>query len=137
MGDESVALVDFLQILDSGLSEFDLALAPATLDQVLVGSVERTRTPPLKSVIVLGLSEGEFPRAPGEQTLFSDGERQTLRQKNIEIDPDGKRRQLDESFLGYIAFTRGSQKLIVTRPAADDEARPLAPSIFWWKVEQT
>jgi len=137
MGEERVTLADFVQILDSGLAEFDLALAPPTLDQVLVGSVDRTRTSALQAVIVMGLSEGEFPRAPSDATLFSDGDRLSLRRKQIDIDPDGKRRLLDESFLGYIAFTRPSKKLIVTRPLPDDQARPLAPSIFWRKLRQS
>jgi ATP-dependent helicase/nuclease subunit B len=137
MGDEPVTPEDFLQILDSGLSEFDLALAPATLDQVIVGAVERSRMPELKCIIVMGLSEGEFPRAARDASLISDGERLALRRRNIEIDPDGKRRQLNESFLGYIALSGASELLLATRPAADDEARPMAPSSFFRRIEAT
>ncbi len=41
MGDEIVTPADFLAILESGLEQFDLALTPPTVDQVLVGGVER------------------------------------------------------------------------------------------------
>jgi ATP-dependent helicase/nuclease subunit B len=137
MGEEVVSTQDFLAILDSGLEQFDLALTPPTVDQVLVGGVERTRTPALKACIVLGLNEGEFPHAPRDQTILSDGERRKLRERNIEIDPDGDRKLLDESFLGYIAFTRASHRLYVTRSAADDAGRPVMPSPFWKKIRGT
>ena len=79
MGNEPVSPADFLAILESGLEQFDLALTPQAIDQVLVGGVERTRTPAVRAAIVLGLNEGEFPRAPRDETILSDGERRTLK----------------------------------------------------------
>ncbi len=38
---------------------------------------------------------------------------------------------LDENFLAYVAFTRASETLILTRPCADDANRPQAPSVYW------
>lgn len=136
MGDEIVSLADFMTILDSGLESFDLALTPPTVDEVLVGNVDRTRTPDLKAVILLGMVEGEFPRAPHDTSMISDDERQSLRHHKVEIDPDTERRLLDEQLLGYIALTRASSFLRLSRPMADDAARPLAPSPFWTHVRR-
>jgi ATP-dependent helicase/nuclease subunit B len=137
MGEELVQPADFLAILESGLEQFDLALTPPTVDQVLVGGVERTRTPALRATIVLGLNEGEFPHAPRDQTILSDGERRALAARKMEIDPDTQRRLLDENFLGYIAFTRGSERLLATRAASDDAGRAVMPSQFWKRVRAT
>ena len=52
--DERVELGDFVEILDVGLEQFDLALTPPRVDQVLVGQVERTRTTTLDTVFVFG-----------------------------------------------------------------------------------
>ena len=41
---------DYLAILDSAFSQLMLAFIPPTLDQVLVGSIERSRHPDLKAV---------------------------------------------------------------------------------------
>ncbi|MBC8108513.1 MAG: PD-(D/E)XK nuclease family protein [Anaerolineae bacterium] len=132
MGDELVTAADFTEILDSGLESFDLALTPPMVDQVLVGSVDRTRTPPaLKAVIVMGLNEGGFPWCSKENSIFGDAERRKLSERHLPIDPDTQRRLLDERFLAYIAFTRSTERLCLTRPLADDAGRPLAPSSFW------
>jgi ATP-dependent helicase/nuclease subunit B len=131
LGDEPVTLSDFLDVLDSGLESFDLALAPPTVDQILVGQMDRTRTPEVQLVIVLGLNEGQFPRVQREDCVLSDSERRLLQKQKVNLDPDSERRLLDERLLAYVAFTRASRQLLVTRRLADDDGRPCNPSPFW------
>jgi ATP-dependent helicase/nuclease subunit B len=86
--------------------------------------------------IVLGLSEGTFPRTAREDSILADDERRTLnrRDQGLDLDAGSQRKLLDENFLGYYAFTRAARKLIVTRPAADSEGRIAAPSPFWHRL---
>jgi ATP-dependent helicase/nuclease subunit B len=136
LGDEPTTLADFISILDSGLESFDLALTPPTVDQIVVGQVDRTRTPSVKIVFVAGLAEGMFPRAVSEKCVLSDNERRALRRRNIDLDPDSERRLLDERFLAYLAFTRPSQRLILSRPLAAQNGRVTNPSSFWIELQR-
>lgn len=131
LGDEPLSLVDFAEILETGLEQFDLALTPPTVDQILIGQMDRTRLPETRAVLVLGLCEGSFPRHCGEDLILCDEERRTLRSWRLEIDPDSRRRLLNENLLAYRAFTRPSRRLIVFRPEADDAGRMLPASIYW------
>ncbi len=131
LGDEPVATSDFMEILESGLETFDLGLPPTYLDQLLVGLVDRSRSNNPRAVILLGLNDGVFPRVTREDSVLSDAERRELRSRQIETDPDSVRRQLDESLMGYIAMTRASERLILTRPTSDEDGRPASASIFW------
>ncbi len=134
VGEEVVSPADFVDILETGLDRFDLALTPQTVDQVIVGSIERTRSARPKAVILLGLNDNQFPRTPRDSSILSDGERRTLSEHRVELDPGAERTLLDEQLLGYIAFTRASHSLILTRSIADEEARPQSPSSFWQRV---
>jgi ATP-dependent helicase/nuclease subunit B len=134
LGDEPVSADDFLIILESGLEQFDLALTPPTLDQVLVGDVDRTRTPELRGVILLGLNDGEFPRRPGESSIFSDRERIALERRGIELDRSSDKHLLDERFLAYVAFSRATERLTVMRFNCSGAGCELAPSVFWQKL---
>jgi len=136
LGDEHLTLTEFSEVLDTGLESFDLALVPPTIDQVLAGEIERSRMHAGKLCIVLGLSEGIFPRASRSVQIFSDGDRRILGRLNIELDPDLTRRTLDESILAYFAFTRASDKLCLIRPTADARGHALAPSPFWMQVRE-
>ncbi len=131
---EPISLKDFSTILDSALEGFDLALTPPTVDQVLVGTADRTRTPTVKACALLGLSEGQFPRASREDSVFTDSDRRALGKSNIDLDPDTSRRLLDENFLGYIALTRASDRLLVTRSISDQNGRPAAESPLWREI---
>jgi ATP-dependent helicase/nuclease subunit B len=137
LGDEPTTLADFIAVLDSGLEGFDLALTPPTVDQILVGQIDRTRTPPnLKRVFVLGLNDGQFPRVDREGCVLSDRERRTLRKRHIELDPETDRRLLDERFLAYLAFTRGSQQLVVSRCLTVDGSHAANPSLYWLELRR-
>lgn len=133
-GNEPIALADFSSIVDSALEGFDLALTPPTVDQVLVGTVDRTRVPPVKACVVLGLAEGQFPRASPENSIFTDSDRRNLGRRKIDLDPDSSRRLLDENFLGYIALTRAADRLLLTRTVSNPDGRALGPSPLWQRV---
>ncbi len=122
---------DFAATLEAGMDAIDLGLTPPTVDQILVGQVDRTRSSRVTAAIVLGLSEGMFPSARQDTRLLSDRDRTLLARREIAIEPDTRRLLLDETLLGYIAFTRASDRLIVTRPTADAKGRPLAASSLW------
>jgi ATP-dependent helicase/nuclease subunit B len=134
LGDELISLADFASVLDSGLDRFDLALVPQMVDQIVVGQIDRTRAPDLKLVFVLGMNEGSFPHVTSERCVISDRERRVLRARHIDLDPDSERHLLDERFLAYLAFTRASQRLVLTRPTAGAKGRATNPSIFWTEV---
>jgi ATP-dependent helicase/nuclease subunit B len=135
MGDEPATLADFTEIYEAGLEQFELAITPPTTDEVLVGQVDRTRCPELRAVFVIGLNEGVFPRMPSESSVLSDAERREFRKRRVDIDPDTQRRLLDENLLGYIALTRASERLIVTRSLTDAGGKPLNPSQYWRRLK--
>jgi ATP-dependent helicase/nuclease subunit B len=136
MGDEVVTLPGFLEILEAGMETFDLGVAPPTVDQVLIGLVDRTRSAQSRAVILVGMNEGVFPRISREDSVLSDAERKELRGRQVETEPDSVWRQLDESLLGYVAFTRASEKLILTRALADEGGKPMGASVFWEELKE-
>ncbi|HEX8911474.1 MAG TPA: PD-(D/E)XK nuclease family protein [Humisphaera sp.] len=131
LGDQAMDSGEFAEVLESGLDAFDLAITPPTLDQVLVGSVDRTRTLFPKVAFVLGLSRGVFPATHRDDSILSGPERRTLHKHRIDVEPDPRRRQLDERFLAYVGLTRASDRLILSRPRADEGGREYDESEFW------
>jgi ATP-dependent helicase/nuclease subunit B len=134
LGNEQVTLEEFSQVVEAGLETFDLALAPPTADQLLVGAIDRTRTPPLRSVLLLGWSDGLFPSSARELSLLTDSERSELHRRQIAIEPSADRQRLDEDLLAYIALTRVSESIYISRPACDEARRPCPPSPYWLRL---
>lgn len=130
LGDERMTGRQLADVIEAGLAEFTLALAPATVDQVLVGSIERSRHPSVRAVFVLGFNDGEFPARPTDQGLLGDEERALLDRCGVELSRTRARQLLDERMLAYIAVTRPSRFLWVSYAETDEAGRALQPSPY-------
>ncbi|MGG6314326.1 helicase-exonuclease AddAB subunit AddB [Paenibacillus macerans] len=128
MGDETLELELFAGVLETGLKELKLSLVPPSLDQVLIGSTDRTRSGLVKHLFLLGINEGIMPASLQEEGVFSDQERQRLAEIGLELAPGLTRKLLDERFMVYGALTGASRSLWLSYPASDEEGRALLPS---------
>jgi len=131
LGEEPMTGRQFRDVLESGLSQLTLGLVPATLDQVLVSSIERSRHPPVRAVFVLGFGDGQFPARVSEDTILADEERGLLEAGGVELARTRPARLLDERMLAYIALTRPSDFLWVSYSQSDERGRELEPSPYW------
>ncbi|MFQ5413502.1 MAG: PD-(D/E)XK nuclease family protein, partial [Phycisphaerae bacterium] len=128
--DVRLGVGDFSRVLEAGLSRFTLGLAPPMLDQVLVGSIERSRHPEIKAAIIVGFYDGAFPRPATEDAILNDDDRALLERAGVRIGPPARRRTLDESLLLYVAATRACASLVFTYAAADNDGKQLRVSPY-------
>lgn len=130
LGDESMNIREFQETIEAGLAEFNLGLAPATLDQVLIGAIERSRHPPVRAALLLGFDDAHYPMRRGEDPLLGDDERESLAAADAEIGPPRRQQLLDERMLAYIALTRASERILITYPKAEADGKPVGASPY-------
>ncbi|MFZ5643387.1 MAG: helicase-exonuclease AddAB subunit AddB [Bacillota bacterium] len=130
MGDETFGIERFSNILKIGLGEYKVGLIPASLDQVLVGSVERSKSHEVKALYILGANDGVFPSAAEEEGILSDLDRASLNNVGIELASDTRAKAFDEQYLVYRALTTAGSYLRLSWPIADHEGRTMRPSII-------
>jgi ATP-dependent helicase/nuclease subunit B len=128
--DEALPLREWLPILEAGLANLTVGVIPPALDQVLIGAIDRARNPDLKLALVLGVNESVFPAAPPAPTILTDADRDEMSQRAGAPGPDLRERLARERYLGYIACTRASEKLVVTFSRHDADGKTLNPSPF-------
>ncbi|UMZ74076.1 helicase-exonuclease AddAB subunit AddB [Natranaerofaba carboxydovora] len=128
LGDKKMSVYEYLQVLEQGFENISLGLIPPSLDQVVVGSVERSRQHDIKSIYLLGLCEGSFPASFLESGIFNDRERLVLRDKGIELAPTTEKKLYDEQFWAYVTLTRAREKLVLSYPLAGQDGGTLHPS---------
>jgi len=130
MGDETVGLERFTDILNVGFGEYQIGLIPASVDQVLVGSVERSRSHEVKAMYILGFNDGVFPSSRWDEGILSDQDRQVLHSAGIELAKDIRTAAFDEQFLIYRTLTTAGAYLRISWHIADLEGKSLRPSVF-------
>ncbi|EGW36895.1 ATP-dependent nuclease subunit B [Desulfosporosinus sp. OT] len=128
LGEEYLELEDYTLILASGIEAIELGLIPPGLDQVLVGSLDRSRNPEVRVLFLLGANEGILPARPNSDGLLDAEEREQLEEAGIALAPKGKTQTFEEQFFIYTALTRATEKLVVCYPLTDEEGKGLAVS---------
>ncbi len=121
---------EWLSILEAGLCSLSVGVVPPALDQVLIGSVERSRNPTLKLAIVLGMNEGIFPVVSDGGGLLTEADRDSLEEGGLFLGPSTREQLAHERYLAYIACTRAGQRLVLTSAHFDALGRALNPSPY-------
>ncbi|MHC4697881.1 MAG: PD-(D/E)XK nuclease family protein [Planctomycetota bacterium] len=128
--DLELTIEELADVLEQGFSNLTLGLAPPMIDQVLVGSIDRSRHPDIQAAIILGFNDGVFPHRPGEDAILNDDDRTLLTDQGLSVAPPVRDRVLDEALLVYVAMTRASDALVVTYATADNDGKALQPSPY-------
>ncbi len=134
-GREEGTAEDYFSILRSAFSQMTLALIPPTLDQVIVGSIERSRHPDLKAVFLLGATAKQFPAPVSIDGVLSDEDRMSAGRAGFELAQGRSERLVERQYLTYIAFTRPSEFLFITYPASDEKGRANVRTQFAAELE--
>ena len=134
--DESLALRDWLPVLEAGLANLTVGVIPPALDQVLIGAIDRSRNPDLKRAYVLGLNEGVFPATPSAPVLLTDADRDALARRGANLGAGLRDLIARERYYGYIACTRSSEQLAVTCSRQDARGGALNLSLFLTQLQR-
>ena len=133
---QQLSLVDWLPIIEAGLRNLTVGVVPPVLDQVLIGTVDRSRNPDLKALYVLGVNERMFPAAPARATLLTDDDRQALCDTGCTMGDTPAWRLAGEQFYGYIACTRARERMVLSFARSSLDGAELNPSRFVSQVKR-
>lgn len=136
LGEEEIGREDFIDILMTGISDMQLGIIPSTLDQVMIGDMERTRLHHVRFLFVAGANEGILPKNGSGKGILVDKDRKQLRDMNISLAPDSREEMFLQQFYLYLQLTQASEKLIITCRKTDEKGAELRPSYFVNRIAQ-
>lgn len=128
LGDTPLRLTDVAGVIVDSLADATLGIAPPTVDQVLVSSIERSRHPDIRHAWILGFNEGLFPAPPSQPGLLSTAEREELQAAGLTLLSSPRDEAFVERLFAYIALTRPSAGLTISFAAQNDAGDELFPS---------
>lgn len=135
-GELDVSLPQFRQLLETGISSYELAIIPPTVDQVLVGSINRTKSQTIRVLFVVGANDGVLPAYANPSSLLNNDERAQLSLQGLELGWNASTRISEENFLIYHALSQPREQLFLSWPAADIEGRALRPSLLIRQIQR-
>ncbi|MBQ3150157.1 MAG: exodeoxyribonuclease V subunit gamma [Clostridia bacterium] len=128
IGDRPVGAVRYFELFNAVISTATLGNIPHGLDEVAVGSIDRTVTTSPRVVFVMGANEGEFPKKTENTGMLNDADRKYLKELGIELYDFGESKSLEERFLVYKTLSSARERLFVSYSGATADGVVLAPS---------
>lgn len=136
LGKEKLDVQEYASLLYSGFEAVEIGLLPPTADQVLVGTMQRTRTGKIKALLVLGANEGILPSGQKEKDLLNEDEKAVLMQKGIEICKDDSLRVQEEKLAIYKTISKPTDFMWMSYTVSDLEGKEKRASIVFEKLHE-
>lgn len=114
LGEESISIKEFSEILDAGFEEISVGVIPTTVDRVVLGDITRTRLAHVKALFFIGVNDGIVPMRKDKGSLLSDTEREFFGEHDIELAPTAREDNFQQRFYLYLMMTKPSEKLILS-----------------------
>lgn len=125
VGDAPLPAAAFLAELEEALAA--ARFHPAAPGGIVALPVLLARGYTFEHVCLIGLSEGEFPRALPDPPVYDRAQRRAMRARGLPLPaPD----PADEASLFYEAVTRANASLLLTRTRLDETGTPLERSPY-------
>ncbi len=129
LSDDRIKISEFAEYMSVGLSKCEIRTIPSGIDQVYVGSVERSSHTSVKAMFVVGAKSGTFPTSIKTEGFLSNKDRNTLNDEyGITIAPDTKKKMNEQYFKVYRALCAVSEKLYFSYSVQDESGRSQSAS---------
>ena len=129
-GDEVIELRKYSELFRFIMDDIDIGKIPTSLDEVTAQSADLMRDGNTKCVVILGVNRDIFPKAIADDELFSDSEKELLKNYDIEFSSDCIQKSFDQLYYFYNAVTCSSECVVLTYGKADAKGESLSPSMM-------
>ena len=133
--DAELTVNEFFSLISLYLSLTDLGSVPNVHDCVVIGAADTLRVENVKASFLLGMCEGEFPKAVSDKGLLTESDKDALEKLGIHFNSRQKLRSAEELFYVYRAMTKPSEKLFLSFPAMQPDGSAKTPSLGFTRVE--
>lgn len=136
LGSTSITTKELRNILESGFSEYEIGMIPTTIDEVMIGSIERMKHRESKITFLIGTNDGNIPRNFDDKGILLDQEKMFLKDFGIPIYSDLSTLMIEDkmSFYKLIANTRHC--LEISYALSDIDGKALRESILISRIKE-
>lgn len=136
VGRRRVGMKEFGEILSSGVEGHRIGIIPPAQDQVVIGTLDRSRNKQSRYLFILGLCEGYFPKHRAEISLLSQEERSQLAEGGVSLPSVAKKMQAEERLNFYLNTCSVDHTLYLSYPLSNRKGSPLRPSYYISKLKE-
>lgn len=128
IGNDQFEFDEFIDLFKVGLSEVEVGRLPSSIDDLVLGTMQRTRTSGAKALIIVGANEGVLPASTSGNGLFATEELEFLAEQGYTLGKLEKVRLQEERLAIYRNLAKPSRHLWIGYSIGDLEGKEIRRS---------
>ncbi len=134
LSEQFLSIDEIIDILQKSFTAQTVGVIPSCVDQVLIGTIERSRHPAVRASFILGYNETQWPAPIKEDFVLTDDDIRKLDWKDLSPKADIEEHYFSEQYLNYIALTRPREYLWISYSRCNTKGVELQASRFLKKL---
>lgn len=131
IGGEKIDNDEYGEILREGFEAVEIGIVPSTADQVLLGTMRRTRTGNIRALFVAGANDGVLPEDTDSESIFTDREKEEIENSlGRAAGSTGMLRSMEQDLAIYRNLGRAGDVLTILYSSQDPDGKELRPSVL-------
>lgn len=134
--EDTISFEKYRELLKVGLSQVGLGKIPQTNDQVIVGSLDRTKIGNVKAMFIMGMNDTVFPKVQKQEGFLNDEDRKKLKDNNVELAKGTLENLYEDNYNIYKSLSLAEEKIFFSYPSSNLEGGALRPSTYITKIKK-
>ena len=128
LGDEYISIHEYCELLDAGLEQAKVGIIPPSIDQVIVGDVQRSRIKDVKVVFLVGTNDIYIPGSVQNGGLLTEYDRDKILNLGVTLAPTAKEKTYIQKFYLYLLLTKPTNQVYLTYSKTSVDGKAIRPS---------
>ncbi len=135
-GDDRIGMANFADTFRAGIEAVEVGVLPPTMDGLVMGTMQRTRTGRVRALFVLGANEGILPADVRSQDVLTEDEKTYLMDRDVLLCKMDRLRVMEENLAIYRDMAHADELLYISCAATDQEGGAISPSPVYDTIRQ-
>lgn len=136
LGEERISLGEYCELLDAGLEESKVGVIPPSLDQIVVGDIQRSRLTNIRVLFFMGANDTLLPGNLGQGGILSERDREKFEENKMSLSPGSKEKTYIQKFYLYMNLTKPKENLILSYSKVSSDGKSLRPAYLVQEIKK-
>lgn len=136
LGEERISLAEYCELLDAGLEEAKVGVIPPSLDQVVVGDMQRSRLTDIQVLFFMGANDTLLPGNLGQGGILSESDREKFEKNKMSLSPLSKEKTYIQKFYLYMNLTKPKETLFLSYCKVSSDGKSLRPAYLVQEIKK-
>ena len=128
LGDEKISLKEYCDLLDAGMEEARIGVIPPSMDEIMIGDIERTRLRNVKALLLLGVNDNLISAGTSRGGLFTERDREQFETGGVSLAPGVKEQTFIQKYYLYLHLTKPTEELDISYSRVSQEGKAVRPA---------